>query len=168
MKNKIIIGAVLFILSLTNSVAQEGANASVTQSFEKNFKGAGNLRWAACEGKITLARFNYQNTPWLAYFDKTGKLITSGRKVEVLDLPLVVKNGMYTAKERSEQKYGAVTIGRIHEMVTEGLTEYYVPLHNTKIHLMIAVRTDGGIVIKSRKKVFENPKSPKDVIARNE
>jgi hypothetical protein len=169
MKNNIVIGAVLFIISLTNSAAQErAANASVTQSFEKTFNGASNPRWEACAKQISLVQFRYLDKPWLAFFDRTGKLITSGRKVEVHELPLLVKNGMYQAKETSEKKYGAFTIGRIHEMVTGGLTEYYIPFRNTKVHLMISVRTNGGVVIMSRKKVSEDPKSPKNVIARND
>lgn len=169
MKKNIIIGAVLFIISLSNSAAQEStANASVSQSFEKSFKGAINPKWTECAKNTSLVQFRYMDKPWLAYFDHSGKLITSGRKVTIHELPLLVQNGMFSQKERTEKKYGAITLGAIYEMVTDGVTEYYAPFGNTKIHLMVAVRTDGSVVIKSRKKVSEDPKSPKDVIARKD
>jgi hypothetical protein len=169
MKNNIIIGAALFIISLSNSAAQEGAvNASAAQSFEKTFKSAENPKWKACAKDISLVQFRYMDRGWVAYFDKAGKLITSGRRVSIHELPVVVQDGMFLTKETSERKYGALTLGVIYEMVTSRTTEYYVPLGNTKIKLMVAVRTDGSAVIKSRKKVSEDPKAPKDVIARND
>jgi hypothetical protein len=169
MKNNIIIGAALFIISLSNSAAQNGAaSASVNQSFEKSFNGALNPKWTACAKDISLVQFRFMDKAWLAYFDKTGNLITSGRRLSVHELPVLVQNGMYATKEKSEKKYGAVTIGHIYEMVSAGLTEYYVPLKNTKIQIMLSVHTDGAVVIKSRKKISEDPKAAKDVIARKD
>lgn len=169
MKKNIIIGAALFIISLSNLAAQESpANASATQSFEKSFTGASNPKWTRCEKKISLVQFHYMNKPWLAYFDHAGKLITSGRRVSIHELPVIVQGGMLSIKERSEKKYGALTLGLIYEMVTDRVTEYYVPLANTKIRLMIAVQTNGATVIKSKKTLSEDPKSPKDVIARKD
>jgi hypothetical protein len=170
MKNNIIIGAALFIISLSNSVAQNdpAANASASQGFEKTFKGALNVKWTACEKKISLVQFKFMDKAWLAYFDHTGKLLTSGRRVSIPELPVIVQTGMYSTKERFEKKNGALTLGLIYEMVTDGVTEYYVPLKNTKIFLMIAVRTDGAVVIKSRKKSSEQSKSPQDIIARKD
>jgi hypothetical protein len=167
MKNNIIIGAALFIISLSSSVAQDGTvKASVSKSFEKSFTGALDAKWTACAKSTSLVQFRYMDKPWVAYFNHEGKLITSGRKISTHELPVIVQNGMHSQKARTENKYGALTAGAIYEMVTDGVTEYYVPLGNTKIHLMIAVRTDGSVVIKSRRKASESAKSPKEVIAR--
>lgn len=168
MKNNIIIGAALFIISLSNSTAQDGAivKPSVSKSFEKTFSGALNAKWTACAKETSLVQFHFMNKPWLAYFDQTGKLITSGRKVSTHELPVIVQTGMLSEKAKTEKKNGAVSVGTIYEMLTDGVTEYYVPFGNSRIQLMIAVRTDGSVVIKSRKKISEDPKSPKEVIAR--
>jgi hypothetical protein len=166
MKNNIIIGAALFIISLSSSVAQDGIKASVSKSFEKSFTGALDAKWTPCAKSTSLVQFRYMDKPWVAYFNHEGKLITSGRKVFTQELPVIVQHGMLSQKARTENKYGALTTGAIYEMVTDGVTEYYVPLANTKIQLMIAVRTDGSVVIKSRRKPSESVKSPKEVIAR--
>ncbi len=168
MKNKIIIGAVLFVLSLASSTAQDAAsvNASVTKSFEKAFQGATKVRWSACPKKISLAQFAFMGKPWLAYYDHDGKLLTSGRRITLHELPVRVQSGMLNQKQSFENKYGAVTIANIYEMITGSVTEYYVLLVNHKIRLMIAVRTDGSVVIKSKKKLPISPKAPADVLAR--
>ncbi|HEY0652591.1 MAG TPA: hypothetical protein VGD65_05655 [Chryseosolibacter sp.] len=168
MKNNIIIGAALFIISLSNSAAQESpaVKESVAKSFEKSFNGAVNPRWTTCAKNTSLVQFRYMDKAWLAYFDHSGKLITSGRKVSIHELPVIVQSGMLKQKASSERKYGAVTLGGIYEMLTDGVTEYYVPLANNTIQLMIAVRTDGSVVIKSRKKGLHDARSTKDVIAR--
>lgn len=172
MKKNIVIGAALFIISLTSSIAQEGATvtASVAKSFEKSFKGAANPKWSTCGGNqsTSLVQFRFMDKPWLAYFDKSGNLISSGRRIFIHEVPVLVQNGLYTTKERSEKKYGALSLGAVYEMITSGVTEYYIPLANNKIRLMIAVRTDGTVVIKSRKKINTVPKPADDVIARNQ
>ncbi|HEY0743613.1 MAG TPA: hypothetical protein VGD40_19235 [Chryseosolibacter sp.] len=165
MKNKIIIGAVLFILSLASAYAQD-INASITASFEKNFAGATNIRWTPCPKKISLAQFGYMGKAWLAYFDHQGKLVSSGRRLTIHELPVVVQNGLRFKKQLFENKYGAIATGTIYEMLTDNITEYYIPLQNHKIRFMIAVQSNGTVIVKSKKKLSDQPKSPEGVLAR--
>ena len=165
MKNKIIIGAVIFILSIASASAQD-VNASVTASFEKSFAGATNIRWTPCPKKISLVQFGYLGKAWLAYFDHQGKLVSSGRRLTIHELPVVVQNGMRSKKQLFENKYGAITVGTIYEMLTDNITEYYIPLQNHKIRFMIAVQTNGNVIVKSKKKLSDQPKAPEGVLAR--
>lgn len=168
MKNNMIIGALLFVVSLSNSVAQTGAevNKSVSRSFEKNFAGASHLNWTACGKDISLAQFRFEDKPWVAYFDESGTLITSGRKLSVHELPSKVNDRMHAFKSKAEKKYGAFTIGSIYEMATDRLIEYYVYLSNDKISLMIAVESNGVVSIKRKaKKSYDGAKPVKDVLA---
>ena len=167
MKNNMIIGAILFIISLSNSAAQDGASvrASVAQSFEKNFSGATNLRWTFYQQNVSLARFNYSDRACLAYFDRKGAIISSGRKVSVQELPIDVNYGMTSAKERHEKKYGELTVGIIYEMVTDAKKEFFIPLVNEKIHLLISVATDGTVILKRKTEGKTEQKNP-NVLAR--
>jgi hypothetical protein len=152
MKNNMIIGAALFIISLSNSVAQDApsVNASVAKSFEKSFSGATNLRWSSHPKSILLARFTYQDKTCLAYFNRSGQIISTGHKVSVQELPAAVGYGMNLAKENNEKKYGPLAIGMIYEMVTESEKAFFVPLVNDKIQLLISVAPDGTVVLKRK------------------
>ena len=168
MKNNMIIGALLFVVSLSNSVAQNGVavNTSVSRSFEKNFSGASNLNWTACGKDISLAQFRFEDKPWVAYFDETGTLITSGRKLSPHELPSKVNERMRDFKSKAEKKHGAFTIGSIYEMSTNRLIEYYVYLTNDKISMMIAVESNGAVSIKRKtKKSPDDSRPAKDVLA---
>ena len=166
MKKNMIIGVVLFIISLTSSVAQESTsvNASVAQSFEKNFSGASQLKWTAYPKSISLAKFRHNDRVCLAYFDRHGNIISSGRKVSVQELPALVNEGLLTSKETSEKKYGALVIGAIYEMVTDNKKEYFVPFANDKIQLMIAVARDGSFEVRRKTRITTEPR-PTNVIA---
>jgi hypothetical protein len=167
MKKNMIIGAVLFIISLTSSVAQQSAsvNASVAQSFEKNFSGATQLKWTACAKSISLAQFKHSDRVCLAYFDRHGNIISSGRKVSVQELPALATEGMLASKESNEKKYGALVAGTIYEMVTDDKKEYYIPFANGKINLLIAVARDGSFEVRRKIKVATETGTP-NVIAR--
>jgi hypothetical protein len=154
MKKNMIIGVVLFIICLTNSVAQDVAvvNASVAGSFERNFAGASQPRWTFYDKNITMARFKFMDRAWLAYFNNEGQIISSGRKVAVQELPAAVGQGMAAAKQKNEKKYGALSLGVIYEMVTSGEKAYFIPLVNGNIHLLLSIDLDGAIELKRKTK----------------
>jgi hypothetical protein len=167
MKKNMIIGAVLFIISLTSSVAQNGVtvNASVAASFANNFAGASEPRWTAYEKNISLAKFKFMDRAWLAYFNSEGHIITSGRKVSLQELPSRVNEQMLSSKQNHEKKYGPLSFGTIYEMVTESEKAYFIPLVNNTIQLLISVQPDGTVELKRRTKVKSVPGNP-SVIAR--
>ena len=119
MKKNMIIGAVLFIISLTSSVAQNGVtvNASVAASFANNFAGASEPRWTAYEKNISLAKFKFMDRAWLAYFNSEGHIITSGRKVSLQELPSRVNEQMLSSKQNHEKKCKLFHIAVLNECI---------------------------------------------------
>jgi hypothetical protein len=167
MKKNILISAILLIVSLTDIVAQHATISKVVEeNFEATFFGASNIRWERCGKQAFVARFNYLDKTWLAYFDTNGNLFSTGRKVKsVSDLPVVVQNGLSRAKARAERKLGTLQMGSVYEMVSNDITEYFVPFQNSRIYLLIAIQTDGTTVIKKKRNLTTEVNVPKDVLA---
>ena len=169
MKKNIVIGAVLFMLSVYNLPAQENISVrpAVSERLEKSFPGATNVKWLALKKDVSQATFHHMGRFSIAYFDRDGNIISSGRKINaIIDLPILVQTGLQDAKSRSEKKFGAVTVGHIYEMVGDEGTQYYVPLENAKVRLMLAISSSGNPVIKSKKFKDEQPRPAKNVLAR--
>jgi hypothetical protein len=169
MKKNMIIGAMLWITSLGNLAAQNSPSVSeaTVKSFEQAFTGATNVKWLGIEKGIYLASFNHLGNYWIAYYSKEGKMISSGRKVRgVQDLPVLVKESLYRAKKHREEKFGALTLGSIFEMINGDLTVYYVPMQNHRVTFMFEINTAGNIELKRKQMLKAAPNSVKNVIAR--
>ena len=170
MKKNIILSAALTIICL-NLFAQENAtvNAYVTRNFEKEFSGATNVAWSNHGKGISLAQFRLDDESWVAYFNRQGDLITSGRKIKSSDrLPYKVKESLGTMEDKFEAKYGPLDHGAIFEMISAGGTEYFVPLENGQVALMISF-TDAGSSKLERKEIRESAvTTPKSVIAKKD
>jgi hypothetical protein len=168
MKKNLIIGAVLLVLSFSNAAAQDSVTVKkpVKESFERNFQGASKVRFETFKG-IYRVKFDYLGGHWLAFFDPAGTLITKGRLVPSNDhLPIAVQTGLYDAKRRAEQKYGAINVGRIYEMTKQGVTEYFVSMENTSIALSYVISQSGYATVHGKQKRDQDAKSSKGVLAR--
>lgn len=171
MKNNIIIGAVLIVISLTNLKAQDNiqASASVLSSFQNSFQGASNVRWSSLPKKITKATFSHLGDSYLAFFSEEGKLIATSRKVRsVDDLPLVIQTGFNQKKASLENKAGTFTIAHVYEMLKDGITKYYITMHNPQSIVFLSVDSYGmAVVTKKTKRTPEIQSLPKkNVIAK--
>ena len=159
MKKHIIIAAVLSLICLNNLFAQEKApvNATVIRSFESEFSEASNLRWEPQQRGILLAKFRFENESWIAYYSREGTLITSGRKVESPNLlPIKVKNALENVQDKYEQKYGTFARGTVFEMTTDNGTEYFIPLENVRMSVLVSIN-DSGISTVERKEKHSSP-----------
>lgn len=171
MKKNIILGVAFMIMSLHQLVAQDSAQVSpsVSKRFEETFKGAKNVQWEFLPKKVSQARFVYQGSGWLAYFDHGGKLLTSGRRIKSAgELPLKVQSGLGTAKARFEKKSGACQVGIIYEMIQNDITKYYITVENAAIRALFSVNTDGSVTTESKTPITKEPATPKDAIARKQ
>jgi len=168
MKKNIILSAALFILCLSNLSAQDATvNARVTKSFEEKFIGASNIKWSTHEKGVALAKFRMGDETWLAYFNSEGSLITSGRKIKSADaLPLKVKASLEAVETRYESKFGPLDQGGIYEMTGEYSTEYFVPLQNGQLAMMVSFTDDGGYAIRKKDKIASPIGADKSVIAK--
>ena len=171
MKKNIILSAALSLACLCTLWAQEEnatVNANVTRNFEKKFAGATSVKWSTHEMGVTLARFHMGEEIWLAYFAPEGALLTSGRKIKSPDaLPIKVKEALNKVQTRYEAKFGSLDLGGIYEMISaDNGTEYFVPLENGQLSMMVAFSGGGGFDIR-RKEVHESPiGTDKSVIAK--
>ena len=169
MKKNIILGVAFMIMSLHQLAAQDSTQVAptVSQRFEESFKGASNVHWTSLAKNVSQAQFVYQGGSWLAYFDKDGNLLTSGRKISSIEqLPLSVQSGFRRAKARMERKTGSFRIALIYEMVKDDVTKYYISMQNDAIRTLLSVRTDGATAIETKKFITREPTAPKDVIAK--
>jgi hypothetical protein len=169
MKKNIILGVAFMIMSLHQLAAQDSAQVSpsVSKRFEATFEGAKNVQWEFLPKKVTQARFVYQGSGWLAYFDQEGKLLTSGRRIKSTDdLPLNVQSGLRRAKSRFEKKSGAAQLGLIYEMVQNDITRYYITMESSAIRALFSVNTDGTAMMESKSAITKEPATPKDAIAK--
>ena len=169
MKKNIILGITLMLLSLQQLTAQENApvNASVSNSFEKAFEGAKNVHWTSLPKNVSQAQFAYKGSSWLAYFDATGNIITSGRKIkDVNELPLKVQDGFEQARRRAEKKGGSAEIIVMYEMLKDGLTHYLVSMQNESTISTFSIGQDGTAALKLKKPRSMVSEQPKEVIAK--
>lgn len=168
MKKNILIGVIMVAITLGDLVAQEKATIrpASQKSLESLFQGATNLRWERVKS-LDLARFNYQGSAWLAFFDHNGALVTKGRKIQKIDeLPVTVYEGMLRAKHKYEKKYGVFTYGVIFELIQGSNTDYFVPMINDKATLNFMVSAQGMVTLKSRSLHEIEPRTTKEVIAK--
>jgi hypothetical protein len=170
MKKNIILSAALSLICLCSLSAQDESatvNANVTRNFEKKFAGATNIKWSTHDLGVSLARFQMGEQIWLAYFAREGTLITSGRKIKSPDaLPIKVKESLNRVQTRYESKFGSLDLGGIYEMISENGTEYFVPLENSQLSMMVAFSDGGGFDIR-RKETHTTPiPRDKSVIAK--
>jgi hypothetical protein len=142
-------------------------NASVSKSFEKSFEGAKNVYWTSLAKNITQAQFSYKGSSWLAYFDATGNIITSGRRIKDVDeLPLKVQDGLEQARRRMEKKGGSPEIFLVYEMIKDGLTHYLVSLQNESTLFTFSISQDGAASLKGKRPRTMATEQPKNVIAK--
>jgi len=168
MKKNIITAAVFFMICLTNLKAQDSmqVTASIAKNFESEFSGASKVEWTKTNN-VFVARFKYQDTFWVAYFNENGEKLASGRKISSLDqLPLLVRQGIAQVKSNQERKFGSIDTSYAIEMIEQGTTKYYVPMANAHVSLMISADNSGNTTI-SKKELKHAPDKPaKNLIAK--
>lgn len=172
MKRNVIMVGLMFIISVTNLAAQGSiqVSAATRRAFNASFQGAQKLQWIALAKGINEAKFYYQGNECVAYFDKDGTLVQSGRRIKDLNhLPLSVQKGLREHTARMEKKHGTFHIGLIYETAMNNLTQYYVWMQSPRMSMFLSVNTNGLVVVKDRKKnsIETTPAPPKEVIAKS-
>lgn len=169
MKKNIIIAAALGLICLNNVFAQESAqvNASVAKNFASKFAGASNVSWEPKAKGISLVKFHLQNESWIAYYSNEGDLITSGRKVMSPNLlPIKVKEALKDVQSKYESKFGNFLFGSIFELTSDKGTEYYIPLENAQLSMLVSIDNTGYSDIRSKVRHTSPIEIDKSVIAK--
>ena len=168
MKTNVIIAAVLMLIC-ANLSAQESAqvNTIVAGNFETKFPGASTVRWQSQPKGISLAHFFVGNETWVAYYSAEGDLITSGKKIKVTNqLPIKVKESLKNVQTQYEGKFGALLFGSIFEMTNNAGTEYYIPMENNQLSLMLSIDSNGSVCIRKKERHVSPAKIEPVVIAK--
>jgi hypothetical protein len=165
MKKNILFALAVSVICFHNLIAQDSTNLSpsVARSFESDFSGATKVKAQSLPKKITLMQFNLNEGSWIAYYDKEGKLITSGRRIKATErLPLVVQESLDAIRAKYERKFGVITVGAPYEMTKGTTTEYFVPMKNDQIDMLVSIDGFGTSLVHNKhinKPTFEPDKS---------
>lgn len=168
MKNKIITAAVIYMICLSNLQAQNApaVTTSVAKQFDTRFSGASNVQWTKA-GQMFMAKFQYQENTWVAYFNADGEIHASGRKINSLDqLPIQVKQGISRVKNSQESKFGSIETSYAVELIEQGITKYYIPMANSNVSFMVGVDNGGNTTIYDKQRKGTPARPEKDLIAR--
>ncbi len=170
MKKTIIISTMLCVLSLLNATAQNEKlfNNAVSRSLEGSFRDATNIRMEPFKGLIR-CKFSYMGNVWLVFYKKNGAEISRGKLIRSVDqLPILVQSGTLNAKTSLENKFGAVAIVNIYEMISGSITDYYVTLENQKILAVYSVTPQGTVGLRLKEKKQLAPALPTNAIAKRD
>ncbi len=169
MKKNMGIGVVLFVLSICNLVAQDNTpTAAVSEAFSAAFPLAVNPKWTKKES-LQEVTFHNEGRYCIAFLNPKGEIVSSGRRMSTVDeLPLQVRNGLKQVRGRLENKYGAMALGSIFEMITGGQTEYFVPMQNDHIAVLYTIGSNGTYVQRSKSRRSPAPEASKGVLARKQ
>lgn len=172
MKKHIVIfaGLVMFSLSLAAQNQRE-PSARVTESLNKNFPEARNVKWTPLKNQIRQAQFVYQGNFYIAFFSADTELICSGKMIkDISTLPQLAAKALQRQKTRLEKKFGILNHHHTFEIVDRNSTKYYSTLGNQKALIVVSASATGYSAVESRKVNKSAPgmttPPPTDVIAK--
>src|SRR5258708_1316407 len=113
---KIVVLTVLSLISLGTLYGQSKVEPSpaIAAEFNKQFAEASNVSWEKA-GELSLAKFHFQQNYLVAYFNTTGNLIATGRKIGADQLPMKGHEDLLAIKRERQKKWGGLTVGNIFE-----------------------------------------------------
>lgn len=163
---KKLIVSMIILISTTALKAQsvyEPSTELVTK-FNHQFDGATEAKWSLKDDVIGVG-FHHQGFCKIAYYDKDGNLVASGRKISESQLPMKISHDFTNERIGLEKKSGAFTSGSCYEFLKEsGGTEYILMLENNRESLMIVGEGDRTRIANRTKKA--TPIVTKEVIAK--
>jgi hypothetical protein len=155
----IIILAVL-VLCLNNNVPAQQAevSAKILNSFQKQFPGATSVKWEATKTGLRSALFQYEQRTWIAYFDPSGDLVASARKIkEISHLPMAVQASLRNFQDQKAAKMGPLTLGPVYEVVEKsGNSFYFIPMESATKTLSVSITHDGYAAIHKKDNRLSN------------
>jgi hypothetical protein len=152
MVNKLLCAA-LTLFALCFSAYASGSDfpsQKVKENFMTRFQDAENIKWEKA-GPLYYATFSSAGESRIAFVQKEGSIVATGRRITFKNLPLLVQQNIQPVLQRYEKKLGAFQQGCIYEMVQSGLTDYYIPFENDNYTLALRSTSDGSVTVVSKK-----------------
>ena len=145
MKKFIITFAVAATLMTSTAFAAPGNGDNPAQAtFQKEFKGAEDVRWS--EGRdVISASFTLSSSRIVAYFNNEGELLGTARNVLFNQLPLAVIREI-------NNRFGSAPVYNIIEYTCGGETFYNMDVDTSTKHLKLKVVSDGYISVEKKTK----------------
>jgi hypothetical protein len=150
------LAGVIVTLCLHNLCAQRvtAIPEEVTARFSKEFKDASNVRWVKLKN-IFQCRFYNEKEYCLAFFDESGQLILSGRKIAFDIAPLAVKKEAERIRKSSERKYDLLAIEEVYELNNSEGTTYFINLVSESLSMSIMAYGNGhSEILKKTNKIM--------------
>lgn len=162
MKKFILLAAVIVTGCLSQVSAQSNVQVSKTieARFSKEFKEATDVKWTKLKN-IFQSRFYLNQEYCLAYFDASGELILSGRKIPFEITPMAVKKELERIRNASEKRDDILSVAEVYELNDADGTKYFVNLDSQTLSMSVMTYGNGHSEI--LKKV-NNPKMASDVL----
>ena len=143
MKRSIIAMTVVFAFISTTAFSQKKGNENFAiVTFQKEFKGAENVKWSHDKDFIT-ASFVLGNSGVIAYFDDSGELAGTARNILFNQLPLLV------IKELNGS-YPSASIYNITEYNTNSETFYTMTAETLTRQFKLKVFSNGDISVENK------------------
>ena len=125
MKNKILIGAFIFITVISSAFAndnREEVDSKIIRSFQKEFAGAQNAQWVTTKDFVKVT-FTLNEQVVYAYYDQNGSLLGVTRNILSGQLPINLLTDF-------KKNYSNYWITDLFEMAVNGENVYYLTLEN--------------------------------------
>jgi hypothetical protein len=115
------------IASFANN--DETINQKAEQSFKKEFAQAKDVRWQK-SGELVKVTFTWNEKVMFAYYSETGELVAITRNITTDQLPITLLTSL-------KKVYSEYWISDLFEMVSGGLTTYYITVENADHKLVL-------------------------------
>ena len=148
MKNKILIGAFIFITGISSAFAndnKEEVNGKIIRSFQKEFAGAQNVQWVTTKDLVKVT-FTLNEQVVYAYYDPNGSLLGVTRNILSGQLPINLLTDF-------KKNYSNYWITDLFEMAVNGENVYYLTLEDSDHKVVLKSNgTNGWDVYRKDKK----------------
>ncbi len=121
MKTLIQYTAILLLLSVILTKAQNPVPASVSDAFTREFNSASNVQWTTSKN-IYQSRFEQSGEKFIAYFSNEGSLLVTARRIQFNQAPTLVKKSVAALQDQ----YDANVPVEMYEVNEANDTQYFV------------------------------------------
>ena len=115
---------------------------AIGENFNRKFKDASHVRWVKIKDTFQV-RFYNQDEYCLAFFDASGQLLMSGRKIQLDHVPQTVRKEMDRIRGASEGKHDLLFVAGVYELNNSQGKRYFINLESELLSMSLLVYGNG-------------------------
>jgi len=115
---------------------------AIAENFNREFKDASHVQWVKIKDTFQV-RFYSQEQYCLAFFDQSGQLLMSGRKIQVDLVPPAMRKEMDRIRGASEARPDLLFVTSVYELNHSQGTRYFINLESEALSMSILLKGDG-------------------------